>query len=108
MPPSGFNNKQSKAIESFLLSCLNELIEESNEKNLHVNVALEKEIKNIEMILENEHTKYQRFILLLVSNYYEKLLQRNVESTNELWKEGNHEIINIRSNILEIHVPEIA
>jgi len=105
MPPSGYSKNQSELIVGFLISCSDLLIQEAKEQSISPITALQKEISNIKLCLENNNSQFQSIILNLTKLFYEKLLANKPKDFQDL-KIIRENICNSFSiEISQIHVP---
>ncbi|WP_435415084.1 hypothetical protein [Polaribacter aestuariivivens] len=108
MPPSGYSNKQSKSIVSFLESVSNSLKSEGLEFNLTPLEALAREIKNIDDIVVSE--KFGRLsgiVLELTKWFYEEIIKSSPQDYDVFIDVRNKILDEVYDDILDIHVPTI-
>jgi len=108
MPPSGFHKKQSSHVVSFLDLCLKDLALEADKLSLTYIEALKKEIWNIDTIVQNDTDGYQYHLLMIVKEFYEKILEHYPPNVEQLFAIGKNICNDIDDLILAIHVPEIV
>ena len=108
MPPSGFHQKQSIHVVSFLELCLKDLAFEANELAINYIEALKKEINNIDIITKSDTAGYQYHLLMIVKEFYQKILESSPLSEEELFVAGEKNCNDINDLILSIHVPVIT
>ncbi len=84
MPPSGYKQKQSKYITSFLNSCFDALLKEADELSLSLEQALVRELQNIDFaIKENVYTENANNVMLLTRSFYNEMLGK-VKNNSQL------------------------
>ncbi len=108
MPPSGYSNKQSKSIVTFLESVSNSLKSEGIDFELTPLEALKREIKNIDDIVVSEKFgKLSGIVLELTKWFYEEIINSSPQNYEELIEIRNKILNEVYDDILDIHVPTI-
>jgi hypothetical protein len=108
MPPSGYNLKQCKYVNNFLISCADALKKEGIEKSLSPTEALVGECNNIKTILFSEKNKpFANAVLNLTFSFYSELLNHKPKSYDDFQSLVANGLKKVKDEILDVHVPEI-
>jgi hypothetical protein len=108
MPPSGYTAPQSKSIINFLDSVSNSLKEEGVSFCLTPSEALQREINNIDVILDSEKFgESENKVLELTRSFYQRILNKRPLDYQNFDTIRDSLLEETDVQILKIHVPTI-
>ncbi len=86
MPPSGFNNSQTKQLTKFFTKCGHEIEKEAAEKGMSPSEILRLELAKIDWFLTQKNpTISQKSILILLKDMYGVILAKEPIEWNHFW-----------------------